>query len=114
MIYYPESTCQTQTPGNTQIGSATIVGAVATAVVKTTINAKKVSEGSLSIPEALRDTVKGSAQGAVATATVATIQEMTTRPNPSTLNAVAVAAMGIVGVYAIEKIADSLSEVKEA
>lgn len=96
------------------IVTATIIGALASAAVKTTINVKKVKEGSATQEEAIKDVAKGTLQGAVATATVASMHDALTRPNRSVLSAATYGAMGIVGVYAIEKFSEKLEEPENA
>jgi len=91
---------------NTSVATATLIGALASAVVKSTINAKKLKEGNITRKGAIADVVKGAAQGAIATASVAAIHETIGCSERSNLNAVAYGAIGIAGVYAVEKLAD--------
>lgn len=115
-LMYPNSmhTNAMQSNNRSGIVTATIIGALASAVVKSTINVKKVKEGSVTQEEAVKEVAKGTLQGAVATATVASMHDALTRPNRSVLSAATYGAMGIVGVYAIEKFSEKLQEPKDA
>ncbi len=95
-----------------------ISGAVASAIVSSTINYKKVKDEKIDKKEALRDTVKKTSQGAIATgAAIATTNYL--GEQGGLLKAMTALSVGIAGIYAVELIDDKLNgtpvleEVKE-
>ena len=96
------------------IVTATLIGAVASAAVKMAINAKKINEDAVTKEAAVKDIAKGVFQGAVATATVASVYDALRRPDHSVVGALTYGVMGVAGVYAIEKLSDRFEEVQDA
>jgi len=111
MIYPYQPRQSGMYPGNRSgIVTATLIGALASAAVKATVNAKKIKEESVTKEAAVKDVAKGVLQGAVATATVASIHDALWRPDRSVAGALTYGVMGIAGVYAIEKLSDRFAE----
>ncbi|AXX87920.1 hypothetical protein AMRN_2208 [Malaciobacter marinus] len=85
-----------------------VSGAVASAVVSGTINYKKAKEKKLSSNEAIQDTVKKTAQGAIATGTaIATANHI--GQQGGFLKALTAFSVGMAGIYAVEVIDDKLN-----
>ena len=84
-----------------------VSGALASAFVSGAINYKKVKEGKTSKNEALRDTVKKTSQGAIATgAAIATANYV--GQEGVFLKAMTAASIGVAGIYALEVIDEKL------
>lgn len=84
-----------------------VSGAVASALVSGTINYKKVKEGKTSKNEALKDTVKRTSQGAIATgAAIATANYIGQKGG--FFKAMTAASIGMAGIYALEVIDEKL------
>ncbi len=78
-----------------------ISGAVASAIISGTINYKKIKEKKISKSEAVKDTVKRTSQGAIATgAAIATANYIGQKGG--FLKALTAASVGMVGIYAFE------------
>lgn len=90
-----------------------VSGAVASAVVSGTINYKKVQEGQTHPTDAIKDTVKKTTQGAIATGTaIATANYLGQKGG--FLKAMTALSIGMAGVYAVEVIDEKLNEKYEA
>ncbi|MFY9073960.1 hypothetical protein CRU99_10590 [Malaciobacter mytili] len=90
-----------------------ISGAIASAVVSGTINYKKAKEAKISSNEAIKDTVKKTTQGAIATGTaIATANYL--GQQGGFLKAMTALSIGMAGIYAVEVIDDKLNEKYEA
>lgn len=86
-----------------------VSGAVASAIVSSTINYKKVKEEKISSKEAVKDTVKKTSQGAIATgAAIATANYL--GQEGGLLKALTAVSVGMAGIYAVEVIDDKLNE----
>jgi len=84
-----------------------VSGAVASAIVSGTINYKKVKEEEISQNEAIKDTVKRTSQGAIATgAAIATANYIGQKGG--LFKALTAASIGMAGIYAIEVIDEKL------
>lgn len=90
-----------------------VSGAVASAIVSGTINYKKVKEEGACPKEAVKDTVKRTSQGAIATgAAIATANYLGQKGG--LFKALTAASIGMAGIYALEVIDDKLTEKYEA
>lgn len=90
-----------------------VSGAVASAIVSGTINYKKLKDEQISPKEALKDTVKKTSQGAIATgAAIATANYLGQKGG--FLKAMTAASIGMAGIYAIEVIDEKLNQKYEA
>ena len=86
-----------------------VSGAVASAIVSGSINYKKTKEEKITSQEAVRDTVKKTSQGAIATgAAIATANYLGQRGG--FFKALTAASIGMAGVYAVEKLDEKLQE----
>ncbi len=86
-----------------------ISGAIASAVVAGTINYKKSKEAKISSKEAIKDTVKKTTQGAIATgAAVATANYLGQRGG--FLKSMTTLSIAMAGIYSVEVIDDKLNE----
>lgn len=84
-----------------------VSGAVASAIVSGTINYKKVKEAEISPNEAIKDTVKRTSQGAIATgAAIATANYIGQKGG--LFKALTAASIGMAGIYALEVIDEQL------
>lgn len=90
-----------------------VSGAVASALVSGTINYKKLKEQEISKQEALKDTVKRTSQGAIATgAAIATANYLGQKGG--LLKALSAASIGMAGIYALEVIDEKLESKYQA
>lgn len=90
-----------------------VSGAVASALVSGTINYKKVKEGEIAKNEAVKDTVKRTSQGAIATgAAIATANYIGQKGG--FFKAMTAASIGMAGIYALEVIDKKLESKYEA
>ena len=96
------------------VAAATLIGALASAAVKSTLTIKKINEGESSVAAAAKEVAKSTLQGAVATATVASMHAALARPDRSFLSAVTYGTMGVAGIYAIEKLTERFKEAEDA
>lgn len=88
-----------------------INGAVASAIAAGTINFRKVKNNEATTAEALRETVKRTSQGAIATgAAMATADYLGQKGG--LLKALTVASVGVAGIYAMEVLDDKLQKKK--
>ena len=85
-----------------------VSGAVASAIVSGTINYKKVKDEEISSDEAIKDTVKRTSQGAIATgAAIATANYVGQKGG--LFKALTAASIGMAGIYALEVIDEKLN-----
>ncbi len=90
-----------------------VSGAVASAIVSGTINYKRVKDEEISQNEAVKDTVKRTSQGAIATgAAIATANYLGQKGG--LFKALTAASVGMAGIYALEVIDETLSAKYEA
>lgn len=90
-----------------------VSGAVASAIVSGTINYKKLKNEEISSNEAIKDTVKRTSQGAIATgAAIATANYVGQKGG--LFKALTAASIGMAGIYALEIIDEKLDESYEA
>lgn len=89
----------------------TISGAVASAVVAGSINYGKYKKDEISYEEAVSDSIKLTAQGAIATGSA--IAAANSVGNNNAMGFLTAISMGIMGVYAIEQISQKLQEKNE-
>lgn len=81
-------------------------GAVASAIAASTINFRRVKNEEANVGEAVREVVKRTSQGAVATgAAIATANHL---GNKNFFSAVATTAAAVAGIYALEVLDDKL------
>lgn len=86
-----------------------VSGAVASAVISGAINYKKAQAKQISNNEAIKDTVKKTSQGAIATgAAIATANYL--GQQGGLFKALTAASIGIMGVYALEVIEEKLDQ----
>lgn len=83
-----------------------VSGAVAVGVVSAIVNAKKVKEEKVTKQEAIRDTLKSSIVGGIATATAVSVANNLGDPKKSIFQTLGSLALGAGAVYAIEKASD--------
>lgn len=102
-----EITIDTGAPRN--VLGHVISGAVASAVVSGAINYKKVQSREISKKDAIKDTVKRTSQGAIATGSaIATANYLGQKGG--LFKALTAASIGIMGVYALEVIEEKLDQ----
>lgn len=90
-----------------------VSGAVASAIVSGTINYKKLQEREISPNDAIKDTVKRTSQGAIATgAAIATANYIGQKGG--LFKALTAASIGMAGIYALELIDNKLEEKYES
>lgn len=90
-----------------------VSGAIASAIVSGTINYKKLKEQEISQKDAIKDTVKRTSQGAIATgAAIATANYLGQKGG--FFKALSAASIGMAGIYALEVIDEKLEEKYEA
>lgn len=100
-----ETLIDTGTPRN--VLGHVISGAIASAVVSGAINYKKVQNKELEKKEAIKDTIKRTSQGAIATgAAIATANYLGQKGG--LLKALTALSVGAMGIYAIEVIEEQL------
>ncbi len=86
-----------------------VSGAVASAIVSGTINYKKVKDEEISTNQALKDTVKRTSQGAIATgAAIATANYIGQKGG--LFKALTAASIGMAGIYALEVIDEKIEQ----
>lgn len=86
-----------------------VSGAVASAIVSGTINYKKLKANEVSQKEALKDTIKRTSQGAIATgAAIATANYVGQKGG--LFKALSAASIGMAGIYALEIIDEKIEE----
>lgn len=86
-----------------------VSGAVASALVSGTINYKKLKDREISSNDAIKDTVKRTSQGAIATgAAIATANYIGQKGG--LFKALTAASVGMAGIYALELIDNKLEE----
>lgn len=86
-----------------------ISGAVASAIISGVINYKKVQSKKITANEAIKDTVKRTSQGAIATgAAIATANYIGQKDG--LFKALTAASIGLMGVYALEVIEEKLDQ----
>lgn len=94
---------------NNPVLRSVITGAIASAVASSTVNMRKVKNEEISKSDAIKDVVKRSSQGAIATgAAVATAGYLTQKGG--FFKALTTISIGVAGVYAIEVLDDKLQE----
>ncbi|RXJ87973.1 hypothetical protein [Arcobacter sp. CECT 8985] len=86
-----------------------VSGAVASAVVSGTINYKKAKEQKISSRDAIKDTVKKTTQGAIATGTAISTANYLGQQG-GFLKALTALSVGMAGIYAVEVIDEKLDE----
>lgn len=86
-----------------------ITGAIASAVASSTVNMRKVRNEEINLSEAVKDTVKRTSQGAIATgAAVATASYLSQKGG--FFKALTTLSVGMAGIYALEVLDDKLQE----
>ena len=86
-----------------------VSGAVASAIVSGSINYKKIKDEQISSQDGITDTIKKTSQGAIATASaIATANYLGQKGG--LLKALSAVSVGILGVYAVEKLDDKLKD----
>ncbi len=86
-----------------------VSGAVASGIISGAINYKKLKENEISSTEAIKDTVKVTSQGAIATGAAIATANYVGQPN-GVFKALAAAAIGVAGVYAVEKLDEKIND----
>lgn len=86
-----------------------VSGAVASAIVSGAINYKKAKEEEITSKKAIRDTVKKTSQGAIATgAAIATANYL--GQSNGLFKALTAMSVGMAGIYAVELLDDKLEQ----
>lgn len=86
-----------------------VSGAIASAIVSGAINYKKAQKREITPNEAIKDTVKKTSQGAIATgAAIATANYLGQKGG--LFKALTAASIGAMGIYAVEVIEEKLNE----
>ncbi|MCG3672292.1 magnetosome protein MamC [Aliarcobacter butzleri] len=99
-------TINTGTPRN--VLGHVISGAIASAVVSSAINYKKMQNKQISRNDAIKDTVKRTSQGAIATGSaIATANYI---GQNSWLKAVTALSIGAAGIYALEVLEEKIEQ----
>lgn len=102
-----EITIDTGAPRN--VLGHVISGAIASAVVSGAINYKKVQSREISKKDAIKDTIKRTSQGAIATGSaIATTNYLGQKGG--LFKAFTAASIGIMGIYALEVIEEKLDQ----
>lgn len=102
-----EIVIDTGTPRN--VLGHVISGAVASAVISGAINYKKAQSRQITKNEAIKDTIKRTSQGAIATGTaIATANYLGQKGG--LFKALTAASIGMMGIYAIEVIEEKLDQ----
>ncbi|BAK72718.1 MAG: hypothetical protein AB7S49_05115 [Arcobacter sp.] len=102
-----EITIDTGTPRN--VLGHVISGAVASAVISGAINYKKAQARQITKKEAIKDTIKRTSQGAIATGSaIATANYLGQKGG--FFKAITAASIGMMGIYAIEVIEEKLDQ----
>ncbi|RXJ75471.1 hypothetical protein CRV03_12960 [Arcobacter sp. F155] len=98
-------------PSNPVLRSV-IIGAIASAVASSTINMRKVKNEEITTKEAVKDTLKRTSQGAIATgAAVATADYLSQKGG--FFKAMTTISIGMAGIYALEVLDDKLNKPSE-
>lgn len=86
-----------------------ISGAIASAIVSSAINYKKTQSRQITKKEAIKDTIKRTSQGAIATGSaIATANYLGQKGG--LLKAMTALSIGIMGIYAVEIIEEKLDQ----
>lgn len=86
-----------------------ITGAVASAVASSTVNYRRVKNQEITKTQAVKETVKRSSQGAIATAAAVQTANYLSQKG-GFLKAMTTISVGMAGIYAIEILDDKLEE----
>jgi hypothetical protein len=102
-----EIVIDTGTPRN--VLGHVISGAIASAVVSGAINYKKAKSRQITKKDAIKDTIKRTSQGAIATGSaIATANYLGQKGG--LFKAITAASIGMIGIYAIEVIEEKLDQ----
>ncbi len=86
-----------------------VSGAVASGIISSAINYKKLKENEITSKDAIKDTVKVTSQGAIATGAAIATANYLGQPN-GFFKALAAATVGVAGVYAVEKLDEKIND----
>ncbi|OUR70486.1 hypothetical protein A9Q76_07255 [Arcobacter sp. 31_11_sub10_T18] len=93
-----------------------VSGALASAIVSGTINYKKTMQKQMSPNEAIKDTVKKTTQGGIATGSAIAAANFLGQPN-GLMKALTAVSVGMAGIYAVEildeKLGNAYSELSQ-
>jgi len=86
-----------------------VSGALASAIVSGTINYKKTMQRQMSPNDAIKDTVKKTTQGGIATGSAIAAANFLGQPN-GLMKALTAVSVGMAGIYAIEILDEKLGQ----
>jgi len=89
----------------------TISGAIASTIISGAINYKRYQKGTINRCEAIKDTIKRTSQGAIATGSAIATTNYIGEGNY--LKAFLSVSIGITGLYALEQIDEKTQQIKE-
>lgn len=89
-----------------------VSGAIASAIVSGTINYKKTTQRQISPKAAIKDTIKKTTQGGIATGSAIAAANYIGQPN-GLLKALTAMSIGMAGIFAVEVLDEKLSETYE-
>lgn len=84
-------------------------GAIASAIVSGSINYKKATQRKISQKEAIKDTIKKTTQGGIATGSAIAAANYIGQPN-GLMKALTAISVGMAGIYAVEILDEKLTE----
>lgn len=87
-------------------------GAIASAIVSGSINYKKATQKQISTQEALKDTIKKTTQGGIATGSAIAAANYIGQAN-GLMKALTAVSIGMAGIYAVEILDEKLSQTYE-
>ncbi len=86
-----------------------VSGAIASAIVSGTMNYKKATESKITTAEAVKDTIKKTTQGGIATGSAIAAANFIGQPN-GLMKALTAVSIGMAGIYAVEVLDEKLSQ----
>ncbi len=89
-----------------------VSGAIASAIVSGTINYKKTKQKQISQQEAIKDTIKKTTQGGIATGSAIAAANYIGQGN-GFMKAMTAISIGMAGIYAVEILDEKLSQTYE-
>jgi len=84
-----------------------VSGALASAIVSGAINYKKTTQGQINQNEAIKDTIKKTTQGGIATGSAIAAANFLGQPN-GIMKALTAVSIGMAGIYAVEILDEKL------
>jgi len=89
-----------------------VSGAIASAIVSGTINYKKTTQRKMDPKAAIKDTIKKTTQGGIATGSAIAAANYIGQPN-GLMKALTAVSVGMAGIYAVELLDEKLSQTYE-